>query len=59
MNLPVKLHFTFSLQSEPPENSKDITGRVLEMVLYLCEKKWLFTLWPLLQQDMLLKNVCL
>lgn len=30
-----------------------------EMVLYLGEMKtWLFTLWSLMQQDMLLKNMC-
>lgn len=28
------------------------------MVLYLCEKTWLFTLWSLVQHDMLLKKMC-
>lgn len=59
INLPIKLHFTFNLQNESPENSKDSTGRMQEMVLYLGEMKtWLFTLWSLMQQDMLLKNMC-
>lgn len=58
INLPRKLHFAFNLQNESPENSKDLAARMLEMVLYLCEKKtWLFTLWSPVQQDMLLKNV--